>query len=567
MTAGTTAAKAARSAKAAKQRGALDARNEKDAAWRAMPQAERDAIRIGQKVRERQAAADVVATALALRATGTHLEDRHYLMADQETDAREVLAEAERIRQAAGRPGRIELDSKVQRMSVADLFSIANAAAGIELGAAAAKGYRPKGSERDELREDLAGHVVDQMLTRAAITSARAWFIAPYGTPASDAAHRRVERALEAEQLPAWDGLYPPSTRAEKAAAWRRSYRWSPESRSRARDLWLGWSRDHARHALYVARHQVEVTKELAKLERDEMSGAEQRAMRADAASDAANLTVDHLADVLAAAGRPLGKLERDGLTAHLDGLTHRERAERQGITAAHAKQNAAKGRTAMRARWGDDLAALADDIRDALALALAADLYVAANRRAPFWADARTVSLERARLAVLEAVTAALAALERVAGTRPAPDRRIAAPMSLEDAATLRAWRTAGQAVARHVAESKRLAAGPTRITFHPGASTLTPAALAAAVTVPPTSHQAADERRRAAWAEKVAAALLEDAHGHLARMDQEAARKAPDTLTVERHRSNAARCLRTRTARLHEAANRRARAGRLAA
>lgn len=328
---------------AAAQAAAHTAELAAQAAWQAIPQEQRDQIKVGQLVRERQEAADILSSVAAQEAAGITLPDTAYLfpartpsggLKRDETgaiirlDARDVVAEADRRAVKAGRmsaAGRY-LPADPDRMTGRDLLNLARRAAWHEIRARVGKGWRLTLDEQRDLAADLTAHGVEAAIRRDPATV---------------------------------DGWHPPMIFRDVES----TPRWSAmPGKGEPRDRWLAFLRNQCRKHLAAEQTEREAAKTAAAVAaRDPEALAAVAADRVSTlAADAAAIVAAVAAD-LAAAGRPLGKLEADGLTAQLDGLTHRERAQLQGISEVAAKSNAKRGRMAMRKRWPNPADAAAE--------------------------------------------------------------------------------------------------------------------------------------------------------------------------------------------------------------
>lgn len=330
-----------------------------DSAWHDLPRETRDAIRVGQLVRERQQAAGILANVAALQSSGVTPTDLHYrfpaltpsggMRRDAETgepiyrDAREVIREADALAVKGKRYAALDRYRPVDpdRMTGDALMAVARKAAWLELANRTGKGWRLSRDERAERVADLTGACV-----------VAAMELAP-----------GVARPGE-EHLPRWSDAPGDVTNLP-------------------RDRWVAFFRNVCKRYLSAeldaaadSTDDGQTTGDRLQLRRTTDAGNAERAADVVAAIGA----------VLRAAGHaPLGRMEAHGLLCELDGLTHRARAERAGETLAVSKNRAARGREVLRRRWATEFARdneLRAALRKAGRTAAAAELAAAADVR-----------------------------------------------------------------------------------------------------------------------------------------------------------------------------------------
>lgn len=295
---------------------------------------QREGIRAGAVLREREAAFNIVTTAAALDAEGVALS----AAAEAErSGAVALLADAEAGAAKRGRNVGRWIPRDDAAMSGADVLALASAAAG-----AAARQMRGAGMPRltddewTDLRNDLAltlleraggnaprWRAIDPTLSSEARAAAAAWMRAPY---------------LDAD------------TGGAMSAAYRECVARMGDYRGAWRSYLTASARTYARGRIDA--HRVALAAEEAA--RDPRSDR-LTTLSAEGAQVAAELGARHT----------LSTAERAGVEAALSGLTHRERAALNGSTVEAAKQAAKNGRAALRKRF-PDAASLRDAAADA---------------------------------------------------------------------------------------------------------------------------------------------------------------------------------------------------------
>lgn len=301
--------------------------------------AERDGIRIGARVRLREAAkAALESAADVAAATGRPIDFDGGWSA--ENGDRFTLAEARDLLAAA--PPRYAPIMDRERMADRDLLAIATAAA-----SATAAAINRKVGRAARLTDDEYSDLRAYLLLKAAEAGAPEWR-AIEGVAEAEAAAATMTRAERIDSLRGrWIGYLILHGRA-----WRRerAERMATEASAEAAEA----------EAALLAEGQRIVGREAAEGEAREAAEAARRTRDGMAEVAAAVATVAALAARLEAAA-PLGKAERMALEAALLGLSRRELAERYGHSADYVKTTLRRGRAALAERWPSAEAARRD--------------------------------------------------------------------------------------------------------------------------------------------------------------------------------------------------------------